>query len=479
MMSREMRRLANAWDQNPWPQHLEWLEISGLRGWSGQRADFLFPLVAIVGENGTGKSTIIQAAASSYRIPGGIRSFFASEFFPDTPWETVTNVVIRASVRQGPHSFVTSVRKPTTRWRGNPQRRERHVEYLDLRRTQPIYARTGYGRLAKNSIVEQESEDFDGNKLQRLSSVLGRDFTRARQSITNADPHRRVPVISFGGQDYSGFHQGAGESTVADLLALPLPQYGLILIDEIETSLHPRAQRRLIRDLAERARLERLQIIATTHSPYILEELPPQARLQIVVGMAGKQVVRGVSPEFALSKMDEDLHPEADVYVEDDEARILIEEILSNSDRDLLTRVVVTPYGASSVGRALGQMVEGNRFSRPTVVFLDGDQDTVPGCHTIPGDDAPERMVFTALADRNWQDVAGRINRSHANLVDTCQTAVTIPDHHDWIQSVADALVIGGNDLWRAMCISYVQHCLDEAATEAVTTAVRDAVENP
>jgi len=205
-----MRRLANRWDQNPWPQHLEWLEISGIRGWTGQRIDFAFPIVAIVGANGAGKSTVIQAAACSYRLPDGIRSFFASEFFPDTPWETVTNAVVRASVRQGDHSLVTSVRKPTTRWRGNPDRRIRHVEYMDLRRTQPTYARTGYSRLARNNIAEQGADEFDEEKLRRLSSVLGRDFTRARQSVTDADPNRRIPGISLGGQDYSGFHQGAG-----------------------------------------------------------------------------------------------------------------------------------------------------------------------------------------------------------------------------------------------------------------------------
>lgn len=476
MISREMRRLANSWDQNPWPQHLEWIEISGLRGWEGQRIDFTFPVVAIVGANGAGKSTVIQAAAASYRLPGGARSFFASEFFPDTPWETVSGVTLRASVRQGAQSFVTSVRKPTTRWRGNPSRRIRNVEYMDLRRTQPIYARIGYSRLAKSNIAEQAADDFDAERLGRLSAVLGRDFSRARQSVTDADPNRRIPVVSLSGRDYSGFHQGAGESTVTDLLALPLPQYGLILIDEIETSLHPRAQRRLIRDLATRSRLQRLQIIVTTHSPYVLEELPPQARIQIVDD-AGKQVVRGISPEFALSKMDEDLHPEGDVYVEDDVAKILIEEILSDTDRNLLTRIVVTPYGAASVGRALGQMVQANRFSRPTVVFLDGDQDPAPGCQVVPGDDAPERVVFAAVAALNWIGIADRLNRSHSALVNACQTAMTIPDHHDWIGSVADALVVGGNDLWRAFCICYVQQYLNAEQKDRVVNPIHDSVD--
>lgn len=479
MLSREVRLLANQWSQNPWPKHLEWLEIDGLRGWSGQRIDFAFPIVALVGENGAGKSTIIQAAASAYKPPAGGKGFFASDFFPDTPWEQVTGVNIRAAIRQGSNSSTISVRKPTSRWRGNPERKERHVEYMDLRRTQPIYARTGYGRLAKITVAEQSTEEFDESQLRRLSSIIGKSFGRARQSLTDIDPNSRVPVISADGSDYSGFHQGAGENTVVDLLTLPLPRYGLILIDEIETSLHPRAQRRLMRDLAERARIDHLQIIVTTHSPYILEELPAEARIQIVNTANGKEVVRGVSPNFAMTKMDEDIHPEGDLYVEDTEAQILVQEILADVQRDLLPRVEITPYGAASVGCSLGIMAAGNRFRRPTAVFLDGDQNPSAGCNLLVGNDAPERVVFDALAQLNWPGVAARINRSHAELIDQTQQAQTLPNHHDWVRSVADSLIIGGADLWRAMCISFVSNSLDQAEKERIRDIVLDMLGTP
>ncbi|MGC1884646.1 MAG: AAA family ATPase [Stellaceae bacterium] len=78
-----------------------------------------------------------------------------------------------------------------------------------------------------------------------------------------------MPVLAHQGSIFSGFHQGAGETTIAELLAADLPKYSLVLIDEIESSLHPRSQRRIIRDLAERCRERELQIILTTHSPYV------------------------------------------------------------------------------------------------------------------------------------------------------------------------------------------------------------------
>jgi len=150
-------------------------------------------------------------------------------------------------------------------------------------------------------------------------------LTRARISLTTANKARKVLVISIESDEYSGFHQGAGEAVLADLIALDIPKYRLILIDEIETSLHPRAQRRLIRDLAEICRLQQIQIIVTTHSSYVLEELPLEARIQVLNTVNNKQVMPGISAQFAVTKMDEEGYPEVDIYVEDEEAKIRVE----------------------------------------------------------------------------------------------------------------------------------------------------------
>ena len=48
---------------------------------------------------------------------------------------------------------------------------------------------------------------------------------------------------------------------------------GVVLVDEIDLHLHPRWQRRVVDDL--KAAFPRLQFIATTHSPFILQSLEP------------------------------------------------------------------------------------------------------------------------------------------------------------------------------------------------------------
>lgn len=476
-LSREIRRLENNWNNGQFPKHLEYLELTNLRGWIGQRIEFKFPIVAIVGENGMGKSTIIQAAAALYKPPAGDTGYFASAFFPDTAWEELSGIEIRGSVKEGATSRLVSIRKPTTRWRGIETRRERPVRFLDLKRILPIYSKTGYSRLAKRQYTEATAEPFDAANLGRLSSIVGKTYSLAKQSTTNADANRKIPVLQTDGNEYSGFHQGAGETTITELLSLDIPNNSIVLIDEIETSLHPRAQRRLIRDLAEISRLKHVQFIITTHSPYVLDELPIFARIQILNDLGTKQVVHGVSSEFALSRMDEDNYPEIDIYVEDSSAKILVEEIIAKADLSLLSRVQIIPYGAANVGKSLGLMNHQNRFPKPTLVLLDGDQDPSDGCLVLPGNDAPERVIYDALNGIGFPKIAAIISRSHSDLVNHCQTAMTLPDHHDWNKSVADNIICGGYELWRAMCRTWVEEVYQPDLTNFLVVALRDKLQ--
>ncbi len=335
----------------------------------------------------------------------------------------------------------------------------------------------GYRRLATPSHTEVEANPFVADRLKRLSAVLGRTYDLAKMALSSGDKTREVPVLEYHGDSYSGFHQGAGETTVAELLKNDFPRHSLVLIDEIESSLHPRAQRRLIRDLATAARQLELQVILTTHSPYVLEEVPPEARVCIIQTPAGdREVVYGVSPEFAMTKMDDVQHSACDLYVEDVAAKTMLTEILIEANKDLVAQCQIIPFGAASVGQALGQMVKGGRFPRPSRVFLDGDQAAAPGCSILPGDDAPERVVFEALKAYGWKGIATRAGREYAPVADACERAMTNADHHQWATEAASALYLATGNLWQAMCAEWATNCLDSNEAQDIAQVVEDAL---
>lgn len=480
-LSREIRRLQRSWqNQTAWPKRLEWIEIEGVRGWTGQRVEFPFPIVAICGENGTGKSTVIQAAASAYQDPALSRRpsrksiKYASDFFPNTHWDEINRAAIRFGYTEGNEHKTASIRKPTERWKGNTQRPQRPIEFFDLSRILPVSGRVGYAKIAKSRHKEIRADLFEPDRLDRLSNILGHVYDLAKMALSDVDANRLIPVLRRSASTYSGYHQGQGETTIAELLQADFPQYGLVLIDEIESSLHPRAQRRLIRDLASVCRERELQIVLTTHSPYILEELPQEARIQIFEQSGVRQIMIGVSPQFALTKMDEIIHPECEVYVEDTAAVVLLREILSQKKRDIASRILVTPFGAASVGYQLGIMVKNDRFPRPTGVVLDGDCAPADGCALLPGGDAPERVVFEQLREIKWGDLWTRLSRDISDVSSACQSSLALNDHHDWVNEAAKKLILDENILWHAMCAEWVEKCVESSDIEPIVAYLED-----
>ena len=479
-LSKEIKLLFEKWDaNNGWPKRLEWLSIKGIRGWDGERIDFNFPLVAIVGENGAGKSTILQAAAAIYKSSAATDRF-ASDFFPDTAWENQNGVELRYSVREGTTSRPGSVRKPGGRWRGNPERRERDVIYSDLSRLQPVSTRVGYARIARAGVKEASSIAYTNESVERLTSILGRKYSGAKSAISSIDKIRSVTVLSLDSVNYSGFHQGAGEMTVAQIVNWEIPNKSLVLIDEIETSLHPRAQRRLIRDLAEISRTKDVQFIFSTHSPYVLEELPERARIQVSTVGGAKSILRGVSPYFAMTKMDEAAHYEAEIYVEDEAAKTFVEEILASRLKERFPTLLVSPCGPASVAKMLGQMRVANRFSRKTAVFVDGDQEKTPGCDVLPGDGLPpEKLVFSDIITHNFGAIPEMLKRDYAEVSSAIQKATTLPDHHHWLRSVSNDIRVPENMIWQTMVSEWVSEIMTESQAQSVVAPIEHLFQVP
>ena len=81
------------------------------------------------------------------------------------------------------------------------------------------------------------------------------------------------------GQKYSEAFAGSGESAAAMLIHQieNVVEGSLVLLDEPETSLHPRAQQRILEFLADRAAVKQLQVVIATHSYHLADGLPQSA----------------------------------------------------------------------------------------------------------------------------------------------------------------------------------------------------------
>lgn len=476
----EINRIRLQFQSGQWPQFLEMVQIDGLRGWSGQSVVFNFPVVAVAGENGTGKSTILKAAASCYEQDDLTKTYYPSTFFVDTHWEKIEGVTLSYRVKRGADVLTHRIWKPTKRWRFPTTRPKRSVFFFDISRVLPMDAAVGYAKIAKLTAAEISTTSIEEDFRERLSHVLGRSYSNARFAVSDADESRPVGLLEREFGEVSQFHQGAGEDTTLDLFRAlqEVPRYSLIVIDEVEASLHPRAQRRLTRFLLWLSRQKRLQIILSTHSPYVLEELPKEARVLLMPGPQGLNIVYGATPEFAMSRIDENIHPELVVFVEDREASIFLREILA-SDQDsseLLTRILIRPVGAADVVQLLGKLAKDNRLPHKAYAITDGDTPASDGV-SLPGNDSPERVVFGDLKEKKWGDLPERFGIGAGTLFSAIEDAMLEPDHHRWTTLIGDRVRKSAQSVWEIVVSEWCRVCLNGADRQAIASAIQASMQ--
>ena len=79
---------------------------------------------------------------------------------------------------------------------------------------------------------------------------------------------------------YSEFHMSSGERTIVRISKdISHLENALVLIDEVDTGLHPWTQQQVMLELQRSALRQNLQIIVASHSPVVLDSVPPEGRI--------------------------------------------------------------------------------------------------------------------------------------------------------------------------------------------------------
>ncbi|MGL4344030.1 MAG: ATP-dependent nuclease [Cellulosilyticaceae bacterium] len=453
---------------NGWPQYLKGVTINNLRGIVDTNISFNFPITVLVGENGSRKTTILKTAACAYVGKEKADSYYPSNFFFNTQWDAVKNVSLEYFIRQG-NSEKTSKLTKAKNWSYPEKRISRPVYFFDVARTLPIDATVGYARIVKRKTIEVETNDLNEEYTNKLGWIMGKNYTQARFASTDIDKTKAVGILKnekIG--EFSQFHQGAGEDCTLDLMKAlqEIPKNSLVIIDEVEASLHPKAQRRLIQFIFDLSLEKKIQFILSTHSPYILEEVPEEARILLLDSTEGMKVVYAPSIGLALSRIDEVNHPELYLYCEDINAAKLIVTLITRYKSELLLKIQIVPAGAASVLKSLGLLCKGNKLPNKSWVVLDGDMEDAMGCIKLPGELAPEIMVFSELRDKGWPSLSGRFGIGAGDLFSFLEEAIQEEDHHKWCSKLGDRILKSRDSVWEVMVEAWVENCCTQEAKE-------------
>ena len=220
-------------------KYLRSMRINRARGLTGAEVRFDFPVTALIGPNGGGKSTVLGAAACAYLAirPG---MFFPKSSIGDTSmadWSIEYDAIDRNVNRTT--SFRRSSNFRQARWvRGDVLTRS--VAYFGINRTVPAGEKPSFKKLMGASYRHTGPlNPLPDEALSEVEKVLGKSVREFRQTLIVAGQTFYTGRNS--GNEYSEFHFGAGESSIIRIISEieTLPENALILIEEIENGLHP------------------------------------------------------------------------------------------------------------------------------------------------------------------------------------------------------------------------------------------------
>lgn len=273
-----------------WEHALQEVRIRSFRGIRELRVRFPYPVSVLAGPNGCGKSTVLFACAAGYRVPGANpRQFTPKGLFPHFTDGGSGELADSDELTALEFHYVHGGEHIEMAWRRG---RNWNRSFFGQRgATQPereVYLRTlanltnpseaqGVLRLARRPHwAERVTEDY----LVFAHRILRQRYEKLSMIRAEGEARDLLFAEVEGGFRYSEFHMAAGERTILRLSKdLAYLKDALVLIDEVETGLHPYTQQQLMLELQRAALRQRLQIIVASHSPVVLDSVPPEARI--------------------------------------------------------------------------------------------------------------------------------------------------------------------------------------------------------
>lgn len=383
-------------------KYLPSLRLSKVRSFTNQSISFDFPITAIIGTNGGGKSTILGAVALAYKVvkPG---DFFPKSNISDTSmanWRIEYDIIDRKVNKSG--SIQRNARFVAAKWRRDTVL-ERNVVVIPIQRTVPANEQTRFKRfigITQNTKVVKKH--IDESVSGYVSRILGKDAKHYQRVSLRLDTSKSILVGMHETNDYSQFHFGAGEASIIEMVSRieNATENSLILIEEIENGLHPLATRKMVEYLFDVAKRKKAQIIFTTHSEYALDVLPPKAIWACIDGTAyqGKLTIE------SLRALTGAVSTVAAVFVEDDFAKDLVEEMLRQYARDMFDQIQVHKAGGYPyVVEVLRHHSINPTINTRAVAVIDGDNPPLDESNDdviVLPNGTPEAIIFSFVYER-------------------------------------------------------------------------------
>ncbi len=427
------------------------VHIKRFRGFDDVRFTLGTNLTVIAGQNGTQKTTVLGMLSQPFSITdklnplfgeiplcgGNYRSSFAEKFklseafdkAQSHEWTLTLNNVTE------PEFTVESIKRDKSSeairfWqKGKRTKGSGYIQlpviYLSLSRLFPIGEDVNIGSSTDITLTEDEltfyKEWHDKILIIPDGQMISVDYLKSKQKNT----------LGANTSYYDWKMNSAGQDNIGKILLAILSfkrlkeKYkeaytgGILAIDELDTTLYPASQLKLVEALRKFSTKYSIQVIFTTHSLTILKEVclhqeNPHISNQIKVIYLQKEdinvkAIEGVTYEAIKQKLNVKLSPKqkrkkVNVYTEDKEGEIFAKALLKR--RASILQFVSCTMGCSNYLELAKKNIDGFKYPN-SIIVLDGDVRTEASNMRklknfkhfllLPGNESPERLLAKFL----------------------------------------------------------------------------------
>lgn len=349
-------------------------------------------IYALVGENGCGKSTILAVLSrviTWYKFSNILKPLDYSEnsvieFTTENVHEVWENY-------KGKWNFTTS--QPENKFLRVKGMYEGSLFYGTRFNDPSLLDQL----LREKKISDELIVDADEYVKQNLSYILHGDYLHyknlkklnmgIKQASKKFGLKNQPHFLELPNGRISQYRMSSGECLLISLLYFiynsfiknvnGLPNQILMLIDEIEVALHPKAVDRFL-DLLENLSKEHkgLTVILTTHSPEVIRRINHKNLYQIDNINGDVQIIYGVYANYVIHDIYKFVGSDFLILVEDDLAKDLVEGVLQKNKLNLGKTVNVMPVGGfDTVLKMQEELIKSKLVGDKTKLFsiLDGD----------------------------------------------------------------------------------------------------------
>lgn len=442
------------------PIFIRKLHINKFRNFSETDIYFGEYVTAIAGQNGVGKSNILGLVANciQYKKAGRQKAtlftprLFRAEFhelfkgsqeydksgsnllcFTFSDGDTRQCRITWQKDQKGDPRFriIPYVDKPGKR--RSSSKKEIAPLYLGLSRLYP-FGESDDCQVANLQSIDKKATEWIVEQAEKILSMKFSTKVDIEVDAVKPVDAKRKSGVGFKGDNYGVLSNSAGQDNLGQILLAvskikALKDYlgddfpgAVLIIDELDATLHPASQKKLLEMLISEAKNNGFQVLFTTHSMELLKHLSEKTRFNngndvnnIEVNYlttANGPLICCRNPPFSL--IENDLQQQTahftrkiKIYTEDAEARWLLRHLLNRfqflQDVQILDDVTMSCTYATNLIRA------DNTYFKNILFVLDGDAlnndiEKYKNIVCLPGTTRPETVIMDFLCSDDGRD---------------------------------------------------------------------------